>query len=128
MKEELKQETVEKQEVEQFEESPIEEERRDRILETDDLYIDRQVLEGFVGYVYEYLVSQTSFVNDFNALIKEANNSERKKRKISVNLKEFSEFVNNFIKHSFRMQGVITAVQKNIDSLEYKCKNNESNV
>ena len=103
----------------------IDPERAKRILAADRLSIDRGVLEGFVQFVYEYMMSISDPLKTFNDNIMEANNGSKNKRKLSVNLKEFSNFINDSIRFMFRMQGTITAVQQDIDAEGFNEKTKE---
>jgi len=103
----------------------IEPERVKRILESERLSIDRGILEGFVQFVYEHLLEMNEPLKDFSLMVHEANNSSKKKRKVSVNIKDFSSFVNDSIKFMFRMQGAIQAVQGDIDADGYPVKKKE---
>ena len=118
---------VEKTAVEETAEydGPIEKERVDRILSSERLSIGRNVLEDTVGHIYNFMTSNNEQLGKFKSLVEEANNSPKKKRKVSVNIKEFSEFLNGVIGYMFRMQGVITAIQADIDAVDYKPEKKE---
>ena len=98
----------------------IEPERVERILGAERLSINRDILESFVQFVYDYMITINDDLKSFSTLINEANDSGKNKRKLSVNIKQFSNFINDSIKFLFRMQGTITTVQQDIDAEGYK--------